>query len=210
MRPPFFIVIFTFPKKSGTIKILMTLVVMIFLILLSVLLVILSVVGFVALTLDFIGKLTTDAPFVPARKRVIGPLLQLLDLKPNDVFYDLGCGDGRIIIAVAQKFPQTKVVGVELGLLPYLTTRIKTRKYHNIEVRFNNIFKEPLGQATCIYAYLYPKVLDRLLPKLNRELRTGTTFISCDFAFSEKTAYQEIPLRHENDKLSKRLLVYTF
>lgn len=150
------------------------------------------------------------APFVRTRAAVAEEIAQYVGALPaGSVVYDLGCGDGRVLRAIHKRNPEAQLVGIELQLFPYLLARLRCSGVARI-IR-GDIFAQDLSAATHLYAYLYYDVLDRLLPKLERELQPGTRLYSLDFAFSHRTPFETITLRSRAPgKLGSILYVYEF
>jgi hypothetical protein len=158
--------------------------------------------------IQFIAEFTTDAPFVPIPTGIEEKILGNLKMDNESILYDLGCGDGKVLLSAAKRFPNTQMVGVEVAFFPYILARLKTRAYPNIRIERGNIFKTDLGNATHVFLYLYPQVLEKLLPLLEQKCKKGTRIVSCDFEDKNRTASEIIEL----DSLAKRgkkLIVYT-
>lgn len=106
--------------------------------------------------------------------------LKLAKVTKKDAVYDLGSGDGRVLIVAAREFG-AKGVGIEIDPLRFLIAkiRIKLAGLSNfIEIKRGNLFEENLSNATVIFVYLVPKTLNRLLPKLKKELKKETRIVS--------------------------------
>ncbi|MCX8165578.1 MAG: class I SAM-dependent methyltransferase [Acidilobaceae archaeon] len=139
-----------------------------------------SWLGWLALT----GVGGPMVPFVPTRKEALDMVLKVLDLKEDDVFYDLGCGDGRVVIEILKRFPVKKGVCVEVRR-DLLEEAVKRAKAEGVESRFvaihGDFFEVPLKEATVVYMYLLGSVNDALKPKLSRDLAPGTRVVTLDF-----------------------------
>ena len=142
------------------------------------------------------GALAIRVPFVPVAEYVVEALKKEEPLGPGDLFYDLGSGDGRAVLAMAKEYPDAKAIGVEKGPFPYLLSRLSRffTKRENASFLFKDFSKVSLGGATHVYMYLYPEVVQRLLPKLQAELRPGAKVILCDFPFQARTADRTVPV----------------
>ncbi len=121
-------------------------------------------------------------PWVPTREEFIETALDIAQVGPGDVLYDLGCGDGRIVIAAAKR--GAKAVCVEIN--PDLLNRAienarKAGVDHMITFIQEDFMKVDLSDATVVYMYLLTSVNEMLKPKLSKELRKGTRIISLDF-----------------------------
>jgi len=124
-----------------------------------------------------------DVPFVPSPEVVIRRMLQLADVRENEVVYDLGCGDGRVLIIAAKEFG-ARAVGIEIrrDLYEQCLKRIKDLGLEDrVKVYHGNFFEYDLSDADVVTLYLLTSVNERLRPKLERELRPGTRVVSHDF-----------------------------
>lgn len=128
-----------------------------------------------------------DVPYVPSPYKVVEEMLRIAEVGKDDTLYDLGCGDGRIVIMAAQQFG-THGVGVDLN-----PQRIKESKENAAKagveslVQFieQDFFQADIHRATVVSLYLLTSVNLELRPKLLRELRPGTRIVSHDFGMSE-------------------------
>ena len=121
-----------------------------------------------------------EAIFVPLPKKTIEKLLKLVNLKENDILYDLGSGDGRVLIIAAKKFG-CKCIGIEKNFLLYKISVYKIEKENLknlVEIKNKDFFKENLSKATVIFMYLSKKVVNKLKEKFERELKKGTKIVS--------------------------------
>jgi ubiquinone/menaquinone biosynthesis C-methylase UbiE len=125
-----------------------------------------------------------DVIFVPTPPAVVEAMLKLAKVGPNDVVYDLGSGDGRIPIAAVQTFKAKSAVGIDID-----PQRIKEAN-ENLQkaavgdrVRFLNqdLFTTPIGDATVVTLYLLPSLNEKLMPKLQKELKPGSRVVSQSF-----------------------------
>lgn len=128
-----------------------------------------------------------EVPYVPTPENVVEAMLKLANLKPDDVLYDLGSGDGRIVITAAKRFG-VHGVGVDINPERIKEANANAEKagvtdkvaFHN-----NDLFKEDIHKATVVTLYLLPSVNLKLRPKLFQELKPGTRIISHDFDMGE-------------------------
>jgi SAM-dependent methyltransferase len=124
-----------------------------------------------------------DVWYVPTTNEVVDRMLYLANVKPLDVVYDLGCGDGRIVIAAAKKYG-ARGVGVDLDPARIREARANAKKA-GVEtlVTFEvaDLFKTDLREATVVTLYLLPELNRRLKPKLFAELAPGARVVSHDF-----------------------------
>ena len=123
------------------------------------------------------------APFVPSPEAVVEKMLKVAEVKPGDTVYDLGCGDGRIIIMAAQKFG-ANAVGVELDddLYKQTSERIKELKLQDkVKIIHGDLLKVDLTPATVVTLYLLTSANEKLKPNLEKYLKKGARVISHDF-----------------------------
>jgi SAM-dependent methyltransferase len=121
-----------------------------------------------------------DVPFVPTPPEVVELMLRLGEVRSGDVVYDLGCGDGRIVIA-AVKIPGVRGVCVDIDPARIEDSRINAERAGVAgRIRFveGDLFEVPIEGATVVMIYLLPQVNLRLRPRLLSELRPGTRVIS--------------------------------
>lgn len=124
-----------------------------------------------------------EVPFVPTPEVVLRRMLQLAGVRPGEVVYDLGCGDGRILISAARDF-KAYAVGVEIRQDLYKQCVEKVRDLgleDRVTVIHGSFFDVDLSEADVITMYLLTSVNERLKPKLEKELTGGTRVVSHDF-----------------------------
>ncbi len=122
-------------------------------------------------------------PYVPTPPDIVEKMLDLAKVTPDDVVYDLGSGDGRIVITAAQKYG-AHAVGIEINLDLYRQSRdqIKALKLDDrASVICEDMFDVSLHRATVVTLYLLTSSNEKLRPKLERELRSGTRIVCHDF-----------------------------
>ncbi|OGH12069.1 MAG: hypothetical protein A2857_00920 [Candidatus Levybacteria bacterium RIFCSPHIGHO2_01_FULL_36_15] len=101
-------------------------------------------------------------------------------MKPSDFVYELGSGDGMFVITAARDFG-AKAVGIEIDPVRVFISKIMVKIFgvgNKVKIVKSNFFDQDLRQATTVFAYLVPRALERLMPKLKKELKPGTRFIS--------------------------------
>lgn len=123
-----------------------------------------------------------DIRFVASPPAVVAGMLSLARVGPGDLVYDLGCGDGRLVIAAAEL--GARGIGVDID--PVLVRRSRENalaagQAERTEFRTGNFFEADLSGATVVALYLLHSVNAKLLPKLLRELRPGTRLVSHSF-----------------------------
>lgn len=129
-------------------------------------------------------------PYVKTNRDTIKKALKLANIKKNDVFYDLGCGNGDVIIEATKM--GAKCVGYEISPYYYILSKIRTSRNKNIEIRFRNIKNVDLKYADVIYCYLLPKFLEKLSPKFQNELKPSARLISIGFPIKNSTFFARL------------------
>jgi SAM-dependent methyltransferase len=134
-----------------------------------------------------------NAPYVTTPDEVVEAMLRLAKVDARDNVYDLGCGDGRIVIAAAKKFG-ARGVGIDLNPERIREARANAQKA-GVEalLRFqvNDLFDSDIHPATVVALYLLPDLNLRLRPKLLKELKPGSRVISHDFHMGDWKADKE-------------------
>lgn len=162
----------------------------------------------------FFEIFSEKTPFIPTPKKTLLKILKEIEIEPNKKFYDLGCGDGRVIFLFYKKQPRAFYYGIEKKFFPYLLAKIKLfflkikdkKISQKINFLFKDIFKTDLSSIDYLYLYLTPNLLEKIEPKLLKELKKGTKIISCDFPLKNFSLIKEINLN--NKKLGKRVFIY--
>lgn len=111
------------------------------------------------------------APYIPLSKKFVQKILLFGDLSSNDTLYDLGCGDGRVLMSGLSNFNISKAVGYEIAPWPYFKTLllVKYSELKKIELFRKNCLKADISQATFIYLYLFPGLVDKIAYKIAKE-----------------------------------------
>lgn len=126
---------------------------------------------------------TLIAPYVPTPFSVARRMLSLIDLKPGELLFDLGCGDGRIVLIAAQEFG-ARAIGVELQerLWVLATSRIERLGLGDrVKVLRKDLLEVDLSSADAVTLYLTPIGNQRVQPKLEKELRPEARVVSHDY-----------------------------
>ncbi|WP_352431648.1 methyltransferase domain-containing protein [Pyrinomonas sp.] len=128
-----------------------------------------------------------DVPYVPTPPEVVDEMLRMAAVTKDDVVYDLGCGDGRIVIAAAKKYG-ARGVGVDIDPQRIKEAHENARKEGVADrVKFiqQDLFQTDLSEATVVTLYLLPDINLKLRPKLWRELRSGARVVSHAFTMGD-------------------------
>jgi tRNA G37 N-methylase Trm5 len=124
-----------------------------------------------------------DVPYVPTPTEVVDAMLKMAKVTKNDVLYDLGSGDGRIVITAAQKFG-TRGTGIDIDPQRIKEANENAQKAgvaNLVQFRQQDLFKTNLSDATVVTLYLLPRINLQLRPKLLQELKPGTRIVSHAF-----------------------------
>jgi len=132
-------------------------------------------VGFLLLC-SFAYAAWSAAPWVPTKKHDVERARNLLALRAGETVYELGCGDARMCLALAQD--GARAVGIELSFLQWLAAKIRARNREDVEIRLANLYRHDLSQADAVYMFLMPEVYKKLCPKFERELKPGSRVVS--------------------------------
>lgn len=121
--------------------------------------------------------------WLPTPQHIVDKMLKLAGVNGNDIVYDLGSGDGKIILSAAKL--GAKSIGVELDPLRVLMSRIKIKLsgLKNAKIELGNLYNTNIKTASVVTLFLLPKTMEKLETKLKNELRKGVKVVSYRFAF---------------------------
>ena len=155
-----------------------------------------------------------DVPFVPTTEPAVEAMLKLANLKPTDTLYDLGCGDGRIVIAAAKK--GAKGVGIDIDPQRIKEAKENARKAgveDRVRFELKDLFEADIHEATVVSLFLLPSVNLKLKPKLMADLKPGTRVVSNTFDMGDWKAEKETSLGEGPDEeysyLSHKFFLWT-
>lgn len=151
--------------------------------------------------------LFTRVPFVPTPKKNVKLIIDQLDLKPGQIFYDLGCGEGRFLIE-AEKHG-AKAIGFEIS--PWAYSRCKINLFlhkSKAKVFYKNFYKADLSDAAGIFCFLMNTVMPKVEKKLKRELKPGTKIVCYGFKLPAWKPIKVVDLKPK-DKRSSNIYVYS-
>lgn len=136
-----------------------------------------------------VGAATLDVPtpYVPSTQGNVDEMLRLADVQPNDVVYDLGSGDGRVVISAARDWG-ARGVGIELD--PKLVEQSRALAEREgvadrASFRQGDVLKAPIDEASVVTMYLLTPLVERLKPRLLAELKPGTRIVAHEYGFSD-------------------------
>ena len=134
-------------------------------------------------------------PPVPTKYSRIRKALQLVNLRPDEVLYDLGSGDGRVLIIAAREF-SAQAVGIEIGPVQRAVSRMNVLRNgvrHKVRIEAGNFYQSDLSAADVVFVYATSKEISKLASHLEKQMKSGSRLvsISADFAEWEPSAFDE-------------------
>ena len=164
-------------------------------IVLQIIFVIVSI-ALLALTGLVIAHVWFSVPYVPSKSKVISEMIRFAALKPGQVVYDLGAGDGRVLFAAKRNCSMIDARAIEISPVMYTVGRIlSSLKGFNIQWKRKSFYRCNFNDADVIFLYLLPDILKKLESKFDQELKDGTRVISHAFKFPNKKPVEEITLQ---------------
>jgi SAM-dependent methyltransferase len=130
-----------------------------------------------------------DVPYVPTPQEVVDAMLKLARVSAKDTVYDLGCGDGRIVITAAKRH-RANGIGIDLNPQRIAEAEDNARQAgvaERVKFRVANLFDTDVSPASVVTLYLLPDINQRLRPQLWKQLKVGTRIVS--HAFDMGTAW---------------------
>jgi SAM-dependent methyltransferase len=129
----------------------------------------------------YVNKL---APYVASPAKVVDRMLELANIRPGETVFDLGCGDGRILIEAAQKY-KAKAIGIEISPKIAEEARVKVKKAglaQTVQVKEGDLLQADLTGADVVTIYLATSLNEELRPRLEKFLKPGARVVSHDYA----------------------------
>ncbi|MEM1921911.1 MAG: protein-lysine N-methyltransferase [Desulfurococcaceae archaeon] len=140
-------------------------------------------------------------PYVPTPLPVVRAMLKLAYTGPDDIVYDLGCGDGRTLVIAVKEFNAKQAVGIEKDEERIREAReniIKNNVVDRIVLINDDFFNININEATVVTLFLLTVVNEALKPKFERELPDGTRIVSHEFRIPGWKPYKVVDIRDEN------------
>ena len=137
-----------------------------------------------------------EIPFVPTPMDVVDKMLELAEVKKGDVVYDLGSGDGRIVIRAAKKY-RVRAVGIEMDRLLLAKARKDAKAAgvsHLVEFRAEDAMKVDLSKTTVITLYMLPWFNEAMKPSFKKYLKPGARIVAHDFGIEGWEPNQTVKL----------------
>lgn len=156
----------------------------------------------------------TLVQWVPTPFEIVRKMLELARVSSNDIVYDLGCGDARMLIMAVEDFGARKAVGYEIRKGLYQRSKQKVQ-YQNLQDRITlirgNLLDADISKASVIVLYLSPKANERLRPKLEKEAKSGTRIVSYDFPISSWSTDKKVQLgKYPSSERSYTKTIYRY
>ena len=151
-----------------------------------------------------------DVPFVPTPHDVVEKMLELASVTKKDLVYDLGCGDGRIVVAAAKKYG-CRAVGFDIDprrIKESAENVAKNKIGHLVKIEERNIFDVDLSRANVVTMYLLPDVNKKLIPQL-RKLEPGSRIVSHSFALKGIEPDKVVRFESKQDKWKHTIYLWT-
>jgi protein-L-isoaspartate O-methyltransferase len=150
------------------------------------------------------------APYYPTPLTIVEKMLDLGGLKAGEKMFDLGSGDGRIVIMAAQKY-HADATGIEMDDDLYRQSMQKIRSLgleKTARIIHGDIFKQDYSPGNLITVYLLPVSNDKVRPLLEKQLKKGTRVVSHDFPFRDWTPDKEVTIEDDGEGRSHTLYLY--
>src|SRR6266853_1896655 len=150
------------------------------------------------------------APYFPTPQSIVDKMLQLGELKAGEKMYDLGSGDGRIVIMAARKY-KADATGVELddALYKQSAQRIKTLGLEPLaRIIHGDLLQQDYSSADLLTIYLLPVAIDKVTPIFDKQLKKGARIVAHDFEFRQWTAAKILDIDDDGEGRSHRLYLY--
>lgn len=178
-----------------------------------ILLLIVLLVAFISLLISLLigaGAITfflVKVPFVPTPKRNVKIIIDELNLKPKELFYDLGCGDGRILLEAEKR--GVKAIGFEISPWAYLRGKLNLWWHKSkAKILYKNFYHVNLTEADAVFCFLIDTVMPKVEQKLKKELKPGAKIACYGFKLPTWSPVKVIDLKPKN-KRSSKIYLYT-
>ncbi len=151
-----------------------------------------------------------DIVYVPTPHDVVAEMLELAKVKRNDVVYDLGCGDGRIVVTAARKFG-CRAIGYDIDPKRVEESRnnvMKNKVGHLVKIEQEDVFTLDLSPASVVTLYLLPRLNVKLIPQLEK-LKPGSRIVSHDFGMRGVKPDKVVTMTSKEDDISHTLYLWT-
>jgi len=169
-----------------------------------------ALLGAVLIAQEKTGEAEKLAPYYPTPETIVQKMLQLGGLKAGEKMFDLGSGDGRIVIMAAEKF-HANAVGIELDKELYKESSDKIqslRLQKTARIINGDILQQDYSSADLITVYLLPMSNDKVRPILDKQLKKGTRIVAHDFEFKDWKPEKVESIEDDGEGRSHTLYLY--
>lgn len=145
------------------------------------------ILAFLIIIISIFWTVPYGAGWVPTPMRAVNNMLAIAEVKPTDVVYDLGSGDGRIAVVAVKEFG-AKVVGIEIDPLRFIFSWVRIKLMgldSKVELIWGDFFKLDISEASVVTLFLSQEANDRLKKKFEEELKPETRIVSFHWIFNE-------------------------
>ena len=149
-----------------------------------------------------------DVPYMPTHEKVVAEMLKVAKVGKDDVLYDLGSGDGRIVITAAKEFG-TRGVGVDIDpdlIREARENAVKAGVADKVKFLQQDLFETDIREATVVTLYLWPEINLRLRPKLLSDLKPGTRVVSHNHDMGDWKPLKTVRVRVPHEYLISKTL----
>jgi 16S rRNA A1518/A1519 N6-dimethyltransferase RsmA/KsgA/DIM1 with predicted DNA glycosylase/AP lyase activity len=150
------------------------------------------------------------APYYPTPETIVEKMLEVGALKPGEKMFDLGSGDGRVVVMAAQKF-KADATGIELDQDLWKQSMEKIKRLgleKQARIINGDIMKQDYSRADLLTVYLLPSSNDKVRPLLEKQLKKGTRIVAHDFEFSGWTAEKVEHIEDDGEGRSHTIYLY--
>lgn len=169
----------------------------------------LVVVLILAHLIQAVRQLVTDSPpSLPLPDLAVQQLIAQLNLQPNEVVYDLGCGTGQLLLALSKSQPKLQLVGIDHDWLVLLIARWLLRG-RGISLKHHDLLTVDLSSANVIICYLNPALMSRLEADLGKGMKSGSRLISADYPLPQRRSARTIHIKTDHTR-GRTLYLYKF
>jgi len=155
-------------------------------------------------------KKTPDVVYVPTPNDVVARMLKVAGVKKTDVVYDLGCGDGRIVVTAAKKYG-CKGIGFDIDPERLKESRANVKKNgveKLVQIKDQDIFTVDLSKASVVTLYLLPKLNRRLIPQINK-MKPGSRIVSHEYDMAGIKPDKVIHMKSREDNAEHTIYLWT-
>ncbi len=153
---------------------------------------------------------TPDVVFVPTPQDVVDKMLEMAQVSKDDLVYDLGCGDGRIVVTAAKRYG-CRAVGYDIDPQRIKESQENVRKNgvgDLVQIRQKDIFTLDLSEANVVTLYLLPRLNVKLIPQLEK-LKPGSRIVSHDFRMKGVKPDKTVTITSDEDQAEHKIFLWT-